>query len=111
MSKIEEEKPKNVNKRICVLAVKRAVQAHQQRMEEEFFPVLVKEFGCNLVVKFREGKKSMKNIVKIKEFMMNVEKSSIQNILEELKGKIVLMYSKKSQDIIFQVYYLTIICS
>ena len=36
---------------------------------------------------------SEEDIGKIKEFMRNVEKSSIQNILEELKAKIVLMYS------------------
>ena len=73
--------------------MKKAVEEHQQRIEEEFFPVLVTDFGCNLAVKFREGKMSEEDIGKIKEFMMSVEKSSINNILEELKGKIVLMYS------------------
>ena len=64
--------------------MKKAAKDYLQRIEEEFFPVLVTDFGCNLEVKFREGKMSEEVIGKIQEFMMNVEKSSIN---------IVLMYS------------------
>ena len=87
MNKIEN-KNRNAKKRKWLLAVKKAVQEYQQRIEEEFLPVLVKDFGSKLEVKFRDGRMSEEDIGKIKEFMKSVEKSSIKNILEELKAKI-----------------------
>ena len=87
MNKIEN-KNRNAKKRKWLLAVKKAVQEYQQRIEEEFLPVLVKDFGAKLEVKFRDGRMSEEDIGKIKEFMKSVEKSSIKNILEELKAKI-----------------------
>ena len=76
MNKIEN-KNRNAKKRKWLLAVKKAVQEHQQRIEEEFLPVLVKDFGSKLEVKFRDGRMSEEDIGKIKEVMRNVQKSTI----------------------------------
>ena len=66
-------------KRRCwVVVVKAAIQVYQRKVQEEFFPVLVKDFTCEKVVKFTKGKMSEEDKGIMKEFIEMVGKSSIK---------------------------------
>ena len=82
------DRNRNAERRSWVIAVKNAVKEYQQKIQEEFLPVLVDDFSRELDVKFSGGKLCEEDIQKIKKFMEMVEKSSIRKILEELLRKI-----------------------
>ena len=68
--------------------MKIAVKEYQQRINEDFLPVLVNDFGRKLEVKFSGGKMKEEEITKLKMFLDMVEKSSIKHIEQELVKKL-----------------------
>ena len=76
-------------KRSWFIAVKlAAIAEYQRKLKDEFLPVLVKDFGSSVTVKFNGGKISEEDIEKIKKFMEMVKKSDIKMILNELVKKV-----------------------
>ena len=75
-------------KRGWYMNVKDAIKDYQHKIQEDFLPVLVKDFSSKIVVKFKGGKMCDEDICKIKKFMEMLEKSNIKNILEALVQKI-----------------------
>ena len=70
-------------KRSWYIAVKAAIAEYQRKVKDEFLPVLVKDFGSSIIVKFSGGNISEENIEKIKKFIENT-KSDITIIMNEL---------------------------
>ena len=75
-------------KRGWFMKVKDAIKDYQHNIQEDFLPVLVKDFSTKIVVKFKGGKMCQEEIGKIKMFMEMLEKSNINKILEVLVKKI-----------------------
>ena len=88
MAHIGGGKNNNGNKSVWVKAVKTALKEYQQRIKEDFLPVLVNDFGRKLEVKFSGGKMNEEEITKLKMFLDMVEKSSIKHIEQELVKKL-----------------------
>ena len=55
-------------------SVKNVIQEYQQRLEDDFLPVLVKDFAQDIVIKFTAGQLSEENKSKINMFLDMVEK-------------------------------------
>ena len=70
------------------VAVKAAVKEYQQKIQDEFLPILVNDFSRKMVVKFSAGKMSEEDKNKIKLFMEMVEKTDIKSVVEELVQKV-----------------------
>ena len=75
-------------KRSWYIGVKAAIAEYQRKVKDEFLPVLVKDFGSSIIVKFSGGNISEENIEKIKQFMEMVTKSDIKIVLKELVTKV-----------------------
>ena len=75
---------RNAKKKSWFIGVKNAIKEYQQKIQEDFLPVLINDFSRELVVKFSGGKMCEDDISKIKMFMEMVEKSSIRQIEDEL---------------------------
>ena len=87
-------------KRGWYMNVKDAIKDYQQKIQEDFLPVLVKDFSSKIVVKFKGGKMCDEDICKIKMFMEMLEKSNIKNILEALVKKIENMRVDGGNDVL-----------
>ena len=70
------------------IAVKEAIKEYQQKIQEDFLPVLINDFGKKMVVKFSGSKMSEEDKNKIKLFMEMVEKTNIKSVQEELMKKV-----------------------
>ena len=70
----------NGKKSSWIKAVKTAVKEYQQRIKEDFLPVLVNDFGRKLEVKFSGGKMKEEEITKLKIFLDMVERSRPERI-------------------------------
>ena len=69
--------------------VKAAVQDYQQKIKEDFLPVIINDFSQHIVVQFSGGKMSEEDIEKLKMFMNMVEKSNLTQVeknLDDLKA-------------------------
>ena len=71
-------------KRAWFAAVKAVIVKYQRRVQEEFLPILVNDFGKAIEVKFSGGKMKEEEIEKVKLFMTMVEKSNIKRLKQEL---------------------------
>ena len=69
-------------------SVKNVIQEYQQRLEDDFLPVLVKDFAQDIVIKFTAGQLSEENKSKINMFLDMVEKSDIKSLEENLVRKL-----------------------
>ena len=70
------------------IAVKAAINEYQQKLKEDFLPVLLNDFSRKLVVKFSGGKMSEEDKNKIKLFMEMVKKSDVKSVEKELLEKL-----------------------
>ena len=77
-------KSQDAKKRPWVKAIKAAVSEYQRKVEKDFLPVLINDFGEEIVISFTDGKISEEDLDKIKQFMEMVEKSSIEKLEKEL---------------------------
>ena len=68
--------------------VKVAVKDYQQRIKEDFLPVIINDFSQHIVVKFSGGKMSKEDIEKLKMFMEMVEKSNLKQVQKDLVKKV-----------------------
>ena len=75
---------RDTKKRPWVKVIKAAVNEYQRKVKEDFLPVLVNDFGKELVISFTGGKISDDDMNKIKLFMEMVEKSNIEKLEKEL---------------------------
>ena len=70
------------------IAVKAAINEYQQKLKEDFLPVLLNDFSRKLVVKFSGSKMSEEDKNKIKLFMEMVKKSDVKSVEKELLEKL-----------------------
>ena len=70
------------------IALKTAIKEYQEKIKEDFLPVLVDDFSRKMVVKFSGGKMSVEDKHKIKMFMEMVKKSDLNAVVEELEKKV-----------------------
>ena len=70
------------------IAIKTAIKEYQQKIQEDFLPVLVNDFSRRMVVKFSGGKMSVEDKDKIKMFMEMVKKTDLKSVVEELVRKV-----------------------
>jgi hypothetical protein len=80
------------------IAVKAAINEYQQRLKEDFLPVLLNDFSSKMVVKFSGGKMSEEDKSKIKMFMEMVKKSDVKSVLEELLRKLETLQSTEENN-------------
>ena len=68
---------RSIRKKTWFVAVKAAVIEYQRILKEDFLPVLVKDFGTKMVVKFSGGKLIEEDKDKLKVFLEMVRKSDV----------------------------------
>ena len=81
-------KSRDAKKRPWVIAVKAAMKDYQDKVKEEFLPVLVDDFGREVAITFTGGKMSEEDIEKLKLFMEKVDKSNIEKLIKKLVKQI-----------------------
>ena len=69
-----------VKKRSWFTEMKAVINEYKQKVIEEFLPVLVKDFGSEIVIRFSGSKMSQDDINKIKMFMEMLQKSNWKKI-------------------------------
>ena len=79
---------KHNNKKAWFIAVKAVIEEYEKKFLEEFLPVLIDDFGKEIVIKFSGGEMSEEDIDKLKLFMKMVERSNSKKLVEELMKKI-----------------------
>ena len=79
---------KHNNKKAWFIAIRTVIKEYEQKILEEFLPVLLDDFGKDIVIKFSGGTMSEEDISKLKVFMKMVERSNCKKLLEELLQKI-----------------------
>ena len=60
---------RTAKKKVWFTAVKAVLQEYQHNIQEEFLPVLVQDFGSELIIKFSGGKINEEDIMKVNKFM------------------------------------------
>ena len=60
---------KHNNKKAWFIAIRTVIKEYEQKILEEFLPVLLDDFGKDIVIKFSGGTMSEENISKLKVFM------------------------------------------
>ena len=81
-------KSQDAKRRPWVIAVKDAIKEYQEKVKEEFLPILVNDFSKEVVITFSGGKISEEDKDKLKVFVEMVEKSNIDKLEKELIQKI-----------------------
>jgi hypothetical protein len=79
---------KNNIKKAWFIAVKAVIEEYEKKILEEFLPVLIDDFGKEIVVRFSGGEMSEEGIGNLKLFMKMVERSNSKKLVEELVKKI-----------------------
>ena len=77
-----------VKKKGWFKTVKEFIIEYENKLLEEFLPVLVKDFTSKNIVKFSGGKMSQDDINKVKEFMEMLKKANLKKIEEDLAKNI-----------------------
>ena len=81
-------KSRDAKRRPWVIAVKDAIKEYQERVKEEFLPILVNDFSKEVVITFSGGKISEEDKDKLNVFVEMVEKSNIDKLEKYLIQKI-----------------------
>ena len=79
---------RDAKKRPWFVAVKAAINDYQEKVKEDFLPVLVRDFSKEVCISFKGGRMSEREIDKVKLFMEMVEKSNIEKLEKELLTRI-----------------------
>jgi hypothetical protein len=79
---------RTAKKKVWFTAVKAVLQEYQHNIQEEFLPVLVQDFGSELIIKFSGGKINEEDIMKLNKFMEMVDKSNIKRIEDDLRKSV-----------------------
>ena len=77
-----------VKKRNWFIEVKAVILEYQQKVKEDFLPVLVKDFSSKTVIKFNGGKMCEEDINKVRTFLEMLEKSNFDRVIEETLEKV-----------------------
>ena len=89
---------RGAKKRPLFKSLKEVITGYQHKMQNEFLPVLVKDFGSSIEVKFSGGKLSEEDRNKIKEFLVMLEKANIQKVQEDLVRNLEALKEGESSD-------------
>ena len=81
-------KNKHNNKKAWFKAMRAEIKEYEKKFLEEFLPVLLNDFGKDIVVKFSGGTMSEEDIEKLKVFMKMLERSNCKKLLEDLLRKL-----------------------